>query len=89
MKVNELLETLPGNGNMRTATPEFWELRNRFPKTMRSLGVSLNKTDAGEWLVTLPESLTQEVADEALAQTKATNAFYAAGVWQDVDNHLS
>ena len=89
MKVNELLATLKGTGNVRKATPEFWELRNQYPKTMRKLGVVLTKGDDGEWTVKLPDTVTQEAAGEAMAQTKANEAFYRTHVWQDVDNHLS
>ena len=86
--MQEVMETIPGEGNVRKATAAFWEVRNRFKKTLYRLGFGLYKEN-GEWLVDLKNvDMTSDVQETAAA-IRADAEFYKNSVWQDTNEKLS
>lgn len=89
MTTQEILETLPGQGEVREATEAFWEIRNNYKKTVNRLGFQIYKNDAGKWLVSLKYVDMATEFTEVLSSVKADNAFYKSSVWQDTNEKFT
>ena len=86
--MQEVLETLPGEGNVRKATAAFWEVRNRFKKTLNRLGFGLYQEN-GQWFVDLKNVDIASDVQETAAAIRADAEFYKNSVWQDTNEKLN
>ena len=79
--MQEVMETIPGEGNVRKATAAFWEVLNR-------LGFGLYQEN-GQWFVDLKNvDMTSDVQETAAA-IRADAEFYKNSVWQDTNEKLN